>query len=103
MRAKVYLAAAMVVALVLLGIFWHARLTADFWPPDRSAVGPNLVASVIQWALVLIVASLVYPPLRKAIDRWATAKFHSAHDALHSKLDHIIRHHPDIPEMEDKP
>jgi hypothetical protein len=30
---------------------WH-RIVADFWPPDRSYVGPNIVASVVIFVYV---------------------------------------------------
>ena len=86
------------ITLVLLLSDWFAqRLMADFWPLDSSRVGPNLVASAVQWVIVVIVASFVYPPLRKWIENEL--------QKLHDKLDrngllshHIIKHHPDIPD-----
>jgi hypothetical protein len=74
---------------------WH-RIYADLWPFDASRVGPNLVASLIQWFVIALVAVIVYPPLRKFVAReW---------DHMHSKLDHnaellhhMIKHTKDIP------
>jgi large-conductance mechanosensitive channel len=91
------------VALVLVivsVVLWHGRFSADFYPLDSSRVGPNLVASVVQWAIIALVVYLAYPPVRKAIDR--AVKKHT--DELHEKLDknakllrHVIEHHPEIP------
>lgn len=68
---------------------WHV-IYLDFWPPDASRVGPNLVASAV-------LAVLAAP---KVVKEW---RKHIAHrDAMHKKLDHIIFHSPDIPPLEDK-
>ena len=110
-------AAALLLALVVVAALasgWVAnRLEQDFWPVDASRVGPNILASVVQWSVLAIVAVAVYPPLR----RWVEGLFRSVHekldahhtesnaqrDLLHEKLDHVIRHHPDIPEFEGGP
>jgi len=99
-----------VIFIAAIGSGWLAqRLTQDFWPLDASRVGPNLVASVVQWAVLAIVAVSIYPPLR----RWVEGLFHSLHNKidrhhhegneerslLHKKLDHIIEHHPDLPPL----
>lgn len=73
---------------------WH-RILSDFWPLDKSSVAPNLVAGVAQTALYAAVAFIFYPPLR----RWFEAEVHKGEAELHSKLDHIIKHHPAIPEF----
>jgi hypothetical protein len=102
--------------LVVLGIIlgWH-RFLADFWPIDDSRVGPNLVASVVQWALVLIAAALFYPPTRRWVEQFVQhhvddvkAHITAEHAKVHEKLDraeklsrHIIEHHPDIPPFEE--
>lgn len=93
-----------VVLTVVLVVVWHNRIGPDFYPLDSSRVGPNLVASVVQWIIVALVAYLVYPPLRKRIDAWVGSHFRQAHAEVHDKLDraiklseHVIRHHPDIP------
>lgn len=38
---------------LFLAIWGWARFKADFWPLDRSFVGPNLVASVVTIIIVL--------------------------------------------------
>ena len=86
MKARVWLAAILAVILVALSVFWHARFLSDLWPLDRSYVGPNLVASVIQWAIILIAASLLYPPIRKAIDRWFTKRLGEVHQEIHEHI-----------------
>jgi hypothetical protein len=91
--------------LIVVGIiFWHNRLGTDFWPLDRSTIGPNLVASVVQWAIIALVVYLAYPPVRRALDRWAKSHVHEANVELHKKLDesiklsrHIIHHTKAIP------
>ena len=109
------IAAAIILGLVIIALasdWMGSRLSADFWPLDASRVGPNLVASVVQWALVVLVASVVYPPLR----HWIEGRFSELHSKLddhlakataerselHRKLDHIIKHHPDIPDLPPK-
>ena len=87
-----------VATLTLILSDWFAkRIVEDFWPLDSSRVGPNLVASVVQWIIVVLIASFIYPPLRKWIENEL--------QKLHDKLDrngllshHIIKHHPDIPD-----
>ena len=55
---KWYGLGALVLVIVLLSVF-HGRFNADFWPLDASRVGPNLVASVVQWIIIALVAYLV--------------------------------------------
>lgn len=91
--------------LVVLGItLGWSRFLSDFYPPDRSFVGPNLIASVVQWAVILIAVALVYPPARRAVARYIEhhvkdIKNHvtAEHAAVHDKLDHIIKHSKDVP------
>ena len=54
-------------AIVYFMVFHWGRFLADFWPLDGSRVGPNLVASVVQWALIAIAVALLYPPARRAM------------------------------------
>jgi uncharacterized membrane protein YccC len=113
---KKAIATAFMVVLVIVLFVWHDRLHADFWPLDSSRVGPNLVASVVQWAIVLVVAALLWPPTRRRIHRFADQKLCTIHvklntaldhheaaheelSELHRKMDHIIQHHPDIPPL----
>lgn len=103
---------------VVVGV-WHGRLAADFWPPDASRIAPNIIASIIQWAVILLVLALVWPPTRRRIHQFADRKLATVHDHLtairahheahhealeeiHRTLAHIIRHSPDIPDLPDK-
>jgi hypothetical protein len=86
---------ALVLVIVAL-IAFHDRISPDFWPLDASRVGPNLVASVVQWALIALVAYLVYPPIRRKIDA-ELEKAHRKLDHNAALLRHVIKHHPDIP------
>jgi hypothetical protein len=65
-------------------LVWHARLGADFIPLDASRVGPNLIASLIQWAVLFIVAVLVWPPTRHRIEAEVRR--------VHAKLDRQAEH-----------
>jgi hypothetical protein len=102
------LVAGLLVVLVALAvIFGWARLGSDLWPPDRSFVGPNIVAAIIQWAIIFVVGVLVWPPTRRRLHRFMDRKLervhaeldahrnmHDAHaarlDALHEKLDRLL-------------
>ena len=120
---KVIAGVVAIVAIVLL-VIWHHRVVADVWPLDNSTVGPNLLAALIQGALVLIVAVLIWPPTRRRLHLFmdrkidtvqgSIVKFHREtrehSDLLHqestvnratleAKLDHVIKYHPDIPEF----
>jgi hypothetical protein len=105
-RTKVALAACLLVGIVFWVIFgWH-RFLDDFWPIDASRIAPNIVAGAVQWAIILIAAALLYPPIRRAIDAYVTGHVQSLkahvsaeHDALHEKLDHLIRH-SNVPDFE---
>lgn len=82
-----------VLVAVLVALAFRARLSSDFWPLDSSRVGPNLLASVVQWVIVLVVMSFLYPPLRD----WIKSEFGRVHDKLdgHHKdmMDQAERHH----------
>ena len=95
--------------IVLFQPWSRSRFTQDFWPPDRSFVGPNLVASVVQAIAVAFVVYALYPPIRKRIE--ASLERHKAEmmshvsaetAKLHAMLSHIIKHHPDIPDYKEK-
>lgn len=78
-------------SVVLSSLFDHgfwSRIQADFWPPDHSAISPNLIASIVQWVVVAAVATVVYPPFRKWVEREI--------DHVHTKLDHLIEHNPNV-------
>ena len=86
---KAWVALVLLIALVLFIVFDWGRFLSDFWPIDKSSVGPNLLASVVQAALVLGVVALIYPPIRHWIEE------HLEH--LHTKIDHVILHSSEIP------
>jgi hypothetical protein len=98
----------LIVSVAALVIF-RDRLTADFWPPDRSFIGPNIVASIVQWSVVVMVAALLWPPTRRRIQGFVTGHLKPLHDnhaellAEHAEmkrmLHHIIKHHPEIPDL----
>lgn len=77
---------------------WH-RLLSDFWPFDRSAVAPNIVASVVQAVGVGVAAYALWPKLRRLVNRAVHRKATTYLGDIHAKLDHIITHHPDIPDF----
>lgn len=109
-----------VVAAAVLFIVFRSRLGADFWPLDASRIAPNILATLIQIAAVTPVAVLLWPPTRRRIHRFiekhtapihakidAVKKLHEQHHTDHlaalaetqKRLDHIIKHHPDIPPL----
>lgn len=73
-RWQKLLAAAVVIALVVIVVVFHDRLGADFWPLDSSRIGPNLLASLIQAAVLLLVAALLWPPTRRWLHRFIDHK-----------------------------
>ena len=69
---------------------------AYFWP-SLMGNGPEALVQTVVYGLA---AYLLIPPFR----RWINAHFkaqHEANAALHAKLDHVIKHHPDIPKFVD--
>ena len=120
------LVAAVIIWALIDPVVWH-RLHDDFWPADRSFIGPNIVASLVQWVVIAVVASVIYPPLRHAIATFIAhhvedikahvskehAKAKAERDKLHKKMDavlkshqehgellqHIIKNSPDIPDF----
>ena len=118
------IAGVIVIVAIVAVIIWQHRVVTDVWPLDNSTVGPNLLAALIQGAVVLIVVVLIWPPTRRRLHLFMDrkidtvqsslvklhreAKEHS--DLLHqestvnratleAKLDHVIKYHPDIPEF----
>ena len=60
--------------------------------PSLKGNGPEALAQTVAYAAVAVA---VYPPLRK----WATKEERAMRAELHSKMDHIIKYHPDIPDF----
>ena len=125
---KKLLALLALLLLITAAIIWHHRIKEDFWPLDNSHVGPNLVAAVVQGAIVLLIAALIWPPTRRRMHRFADLKLSGVHkrlgtlednhnesvaqrkelhaesakerEMLDAKLNHIIEHHPQIPSFD---
>jgi TRAP-type uncharacterized transport system fused permease subunit len=108
---KPTLAVIAVIAILYYMIFHWSRFVADFYPFDASRISPNLVASVVQYAVLLVAAYLLYPPFKRAVDAFATKhvdsiknhvsaehkKLHDRLDRHTAKIDHIILNSKDIP------
>ena len=62
-----------------------------YFKPSLYGNGPEALIQTVAYAAVAVA---VYPPLRK----WATKEERAMRAELHSKVDHIIKHHPDIPD-----
>jgi hypothetical protein len=76
------------IAAIVIVTLWPNRVYHDFWPPDASGVGPNIVASVVVWLVVGL--TWLRPHLKR---------LHQSHQAMHDKVDHVIKHSTDIPDM----
>lgn len=97
--------AAAVVVSALVSHWFALRLEADFWPIDASRVAPNILASAVQAVVVVLVLAVVYKPLKRRIEASLQrhkndlmSHAHDLHKELLARVNHIIRHHPDIPE-----
>lgn len=81
-------------------MIWH-RLVTDFWPPDQSSIGPNLIASGIafwagwMWKGRRIVHHLT--TLHEKHDRLAQAheELAATQDAHGELLERVARDHGD--------
>jgi hypothetical protein len=76
-------------------LFWQ-RFLADFWLPDNSRVGPNLMANAIQWLAVAVVMVLLYPPFRRWV-KFQADHTHAKLDATIKLMEHVIKHSPRVP------
>lgn len=91
-------------SLVYFMAFHWGRFLQDFWPIDASRVSPNIVAAAVQYAVIGVGLYLLYPPVRRGVDKWIASHLHASNTDIHTKLDevnalarHIIKHHPNIP------
>lgn len=66
---------------------WLHTLWFGYFYPSIKGNGPE---AIIQTVAYFLIAVALVPVLRKAVKHEA--------EKLHKKLDHIIKHHPDIPE-----
>lgn len=70
------------------------------WPAGASGGIPgDVVGSVVYTVIAVLVGSALYPPLRRRLERWVHRHLEAHMGELHRKLDHIIAHHPDIPDL----
>jgi len=103
---KALLALILLAGLIIFMVVDWTRFVSDFWPIDKSTVGPNLLASVVQYAIILIIVALLYPPIRDRVKRYIehhvdSIKEHASAevDVVHETLAHIIKHSKDIPDF----
>ena len=95
MSARKWTALAVLGAVICCVVLFRLRLGADFIPLDGSRVGPNLIASLIQGAVIFILAVLLWPPWRARLHRLIDSKLaplHSNLDALHARHDAHTEH-----------
>jgi cyanate permease len=101
------LAALVVAALVIACVVvFRGHLGADFVPLDASRVGPNLIASMIVWAILFVLAVLLWPPTRRRMHRFIDAKIaplHARHDEHVKHLERLGRSLAALHEKLDKP
>jgi len=103
-RAQKLIAVAVAAAVAVIVIVFHSRLSADFWPIDSSRVAPNILAGIIQWAVILVIAVLLWPPWRRRLHRFVDRKLapiHASHIELHRKIDELAESHAAIHEKLD--
>ena len=101
---KLIVAAVGVLGLAYFMVFHWSRFLEDFWPLDASRISPNISASLVQYVLLAVLAYLLYPPFKRAVNAWSkkhvdALKEHisAEHDALHDKVDHMIKHIKAVP------
>jgi len=85
---KQILASVTLCALIAVVVLFRARMGADLWPPDRSFVGPNIVAALLQWSFFVIIVGLVWHPV-KAFFYDKLSQLHNRHDEHAEHLEHI--------------
>lgn len=85
--------------MILAASFWHDYI----WPAGGSGGTPGDVFGTIEWTIIaVIVGSAIYPPIRRRVEAFVKRHANEANKELHEKLDHIIKHHPDIPDFKPK-
>jgi hypothetical protein len=84
------------------------RVAHDFWPIDQG-VAANILASFVCFVFATNATYLIWPHARRVANAWVRGHLHEHRKAmdvhlseLHRKVDHLIRHHPDIPDLPEK-
>jgi hypothetical protein len=63
-----------------------------------NVVRGNIGAWPYQTAIAGVVTTVVYPPLRDRAEAFLKRHIEAGNAELHEKLNHLIRHSPDIPD-----
>ena len=69
---------------------WLYTLWFGYVWPSLKGNGPE---ALVQTVVYGVIAAAVYPPFRSYLKRET--------EHLHAKMDHIIKHHPDVPAFDD--
>lgn len=97
----------MVIGIIGLTTGALALVTKDMFAADffhtwiwdgAGAVDGDVISTYVCVVISSIATYVAWPKLRKMVDR----RVNEATRELHAKMDHIIHHHPDIPEYESK-
>ncbi len=86
---------------------WLYNLWFNYgWASDKGN-GPEALQQTVIYGLIAVV---LIPPIRHALERFAkrhveSIKAHAEAEnkAIHDRLEHIIKHHPDIPDYPGDP
>ena len=75
--------------------------SSSAYPRSARGRGPEALQQTVLYATIAV---LLVPPIRHAMERFAKrhveslkAHVEAENRAIHAKMDHIIKHHPDIP------
>ena len=89
-----WLAVTVAVGLFVVIFIWPSRVLADFWPIDQG-VAANVLASLVQYAIILVVLALLWPPTRRRFHGMVDAKLTPIHEhltVLRQHHEHAERH-----------
>lgn len=67
------------------------------WPSDKGN-GPEAIQQTLVYAAIAVI---IIPPVRAIISRHLDS-IHAKLDKSHELMRHIIKYHPDIPNMEEE-
>jgi len=73
----------------------HEFISTLAWEPVKTNIGAG-----VWWAIIVtVVTTIVYPRFRKMLESFVKKHIKSENEELHNKLNHIIKNHPDIPDL----